>query len=109
MTAPKKRADWHVNQIIGLVHKASQRLDKKFLAYSIVKSKIERQLVKMIGFEMEKILLENHPDKNYRIEYDFTNNILKRVDMVIFKEHSIETIFEMKQYYSFDPVKDNWS
>ena len=85
MSIAKSRADWKVRKVIDLVHKASQRLDKKFLAYSLVKSKIELQLVKMIGFEMEKILQQSHPDEDYRIEYNFSNNNLKRVDLVIFK------------------------
>lgn len=41
---------------------------------------------------------------DYRIEYDYSNNKLKRIDMVIINGTQEESVFETKQYYSFDPI-----
>ena len=94
---------------MNLVYEASEKIDKQFAAYSVTKSKIERQLAKMIGYEMEKILREKYPENNFTIEYDHSNRNLKRIDLVVRKEDNYEAIFEIKQYYSFDAIRDNWS
>ena len=91
---------------INLISESLKRIDKRYIAYIMANTKIEKNLFAQIGYAMNELLKTTKKNFYAAIEY-------KRMDFVIVEkidkeEDRIDCIIEGKCYYTWDTADRHW-